>query len=76
MAEVNDGPGHARRAREEAEDDEPREEDRENVGGPNPRVREPFCVPIQIRRSNRRHIHFPISFFSFFEYFFFLDERN
>ncbi|KAL6175256.1 hypothetical protein ACLB2K_051898 [Fragaria x ananassa] len=38
MSEVDDGPGHAGRAREEAEDDEPREEDDENVGGPYARV--------------------------------------
>ena len=57
MSEVDDGPGHAGRAREEAENDEPGEEDDENVGGPYAGVGEPFRVPIQIRRSLRRDVH-------------------
>lgn len=57
MGEVDDGPGHAGRASEEAENDEPREEDDEDVGGPHARVRKPFRVPIQIRRTHRRHVH-------------------
>ncbi|KAI8544929.1 hypothetical protein RHMOL_Rhmol07G0003600 [Rhododendron molle] len=56
MGEIDDGPGHARRAAEEGEDEEPREEEDQDIGGPNPWVREPFRVPIQIRRWHRLHV--------------------
>lgn len=57
MGDVDYGPGHAGRASEEAEEDEPREEQNQNVCSPNPRVREPLCVPVQIRRRNRPNVH-------------------
>lgn len=53
---MDDGPGHARGAIEDRED-EPREKDDENVGGPHPRVREPLRVPVQIRRWHRPYVH-------------------
>lgn len=57
MGEVDDSPGHAGGATEEREDDEPREEENQNVARPNPWVREPLRVPIQIRRRNRPYVH-------------------
>ena len=62
MREVDYGPSQARRAIENGENDEPREEEDENVGGPHARVREPFCVPVQIRGSVRLHIHLSFDF--------------
>lgn len=56
MGEIDDGPGHARRAAEEGEDEEPREEEDQDIGSPNPWVSEPFRVPIQIRRWHRLHV--------------------
>lgn len=64
MREVDYGPSQARRAIENGENDEPREEEDENVGGPHARVREPFCVPVQIRGSHRLHIHLSFDFSS------------
>lgn len=57
MGEVDDGPSLARGAIEDGEDDEPREKEDENVSGPNPWVREPLRVPVQIRRWHRPHVH-------------------
>ena len=56
VGKIDNGPGHARRAAKDGEDKEPREEEDKDVGGPNPRVCEPFCVPIQIRRWLRLHV--------------------
>lgn len=56
MREIDNGPSHARRAAKDREHEEPSEEEDENIGGPNPRVHEPLCVPIQIRRRHSFHI--------------------
>lgn len=56
MREIDDGPGHARRAAKYGEDENPGEEQNENIGGPNTGIQEPFCVPIQIRRRHSLHI--------------------
>lgn len=56
MSEIDYGPSHTRRAAKNWEHKEPREEEDENIGGPNPRVHEPLCVPIQIRRWHSFHI--------------------
>ena len=56
MGEIDDGPGHARTATEDGEDEEPREEEDQYVGGPYAGVREPLRVPVQIRRRLRLHV--------------------
>ena len=56
MGEIDDGPGHARRATEDGEDDEPGEEEDEDVGGPHAWVHEPLGVPVQIGRRDRLHV--------------------
>lgn len=56
MSEIDYGPSHTRRAAKNWEHKEPREKEDENIGGPNPRVHEPLCVPIQIRRWHSFHI--------------------
>jgi len=58
MREVDDGPCHARGATEERENDEPGDEEDKDVGCPNTWIREPFRIPIQIRRRLRFDIHF------------------
>lgn len=70
MSEIDYGPSHTRRAAKNWEHKEPREEEDENIGGPNPRVHEPLCVPIQIRRLHSfhiqaRHSQIPVSGFWF-----------
>ena len=59
MKEIDDGPGHARRAREDGKDDEPGEEEDKDVAGPNAWVREPLGVSVQIRRRNCIHVQCP-----------------
>lgn len=56
-------PGHARRAAKKGKNKEPRHEHHEDIGGPHPWIREPLCVPVQIRRWHRPHIHSSSSFF-------------
>ena len=56
MEEINDGPSHSRRAAENGENEEPCEEYDENIGSPYPRVREPLCIPVQIRRRRCLHV--------------------
>lgn len=56
MRKVNHGPGHARRATEDGEHHEPGEEKDEYICSPDPRVREPLGIPIQIRRRRRLHV--------------------
>ena len=56
MGEIDEGPGDARGAAEDGEDEEPREEEDEDVCGPHPWIHEPLRVPVQIRRWHRRHI--------------------
>lgn len=59
MREIDDGPGHPGGAVEEREDDQPRDEQDEDVRRPHPGVREPFRVPVQIRRRHGLHVHSP-----------------
>lgn len=56
VAEVDERPGHAGRAPEDGEDEEPGDEEDEDVGGPDPRVHEPLRVLVQIRRRHRLHV--------------------
>jgi hypothetical protein len=56
MAEVDERPRHAGRASEDGEDEEPGDEEDEDVGGPHPRVHEPFGVLVQIRRRHRLRV--------------------
>ena len=56
MGEIDDGPGHAGTATEDGEDEEPREEEDQNVEGPDTWVREPLRVPVQIRRRYSLHV--------------------
>lgn len=56
MGEIDDGPGHARRAAKDGEHNEPGEEQHEYVGSPHPWVHEPLGVPVQIGRRHRLHI--------------------
>lgn len=53
MDEVDYGPGHARRATENRENDKPGEEQYEYIGGPYTWIREPISVSIQIGRWRR-----------------------
>lgn len=65
VGEMDEGPGHARGAAEEGEDEEPGEEDDKDVGSPHARVGEPLGVPVQIRRRRCLHVHY--SLFSAYE---------
>jgi len=56
MYEINDGPCDARGATEDGENEDPRKEKDEDVGGPDARVSEPLRVPVQIRRWHRLHV--------------------
>lgn len=57
MGEIDESPGHAGGATEEGEDEEPREEENKDIGGPHPRVHEPLGVPVEIGRRRRFHVH-------------------
>ena len=57
MGEVDDGPGHARGAVEDGENEEPREEEDQYVSGPYARIREPLRVPVHICCRKRPHVH-------------------
>jgi len=56
MREINDGPCDAGGATEDGENEDPRKEKDEDVGGPDARVSEPLRVPVQIRRWHRLHV--------------------
>lgn len=56
VEEIDDGPGHAGRAAEDGEDEEPGEEEDADVGRPDARVHEPLRVPVQIRRRHSLHV--------------------
>jgi hypothetical protein len=53
VAEIDDGPGHARGAAKDREHDEPGEKKDEDVGGPYAGVHEPLGVLVQIRWRDR-----------------------
>lgn len=56
VAEIDDGPGHARGATEDREHDEPGEEEDEDVGGPYAGIHEPLRVLVQIRWWDRLYV--------------------
>lgn len=56
MPEMDDGPGRARRASKEREDDNPREEEDRHIGCPHPGIREPLRILVQIRSRFCFHV--------------------
>jgi len=56
VPEVDDGPGGPRGAAGDGEDEEPREEEQQDVGGPDARVHEPLSVLVDVHRRRRLHV--------------------
>uniref|UniRef100_A0A0A9GF28 Uncharacterized protein n=1 Tax=Arundo donax TaxID=35708 RepID=A0A0A9GF28_ARUDO len=56
VREVDDGPCSPGGAAGDGEDEEPGEEEKEDVGGPDARVHEPLGVLVQVHRRRRLHV--------------------
>lgn len=56
MSEIDNGPGHARRATENREDDKPSEEEYQYIRRPYAWIQEPLRIPVQIHRWRRLHV--------------------